>query len=74
MGGQLWWAKCLSGNPPNFVFLLCAYASVVAMRKINFLSFFLSAVLFGLQNIYIYIGLYYLWYNVIIGYINLGYF
>ena len=23
MGGQLWWAKCLSGNPPNFAFLLC---------------------------------------------------
>jgi len=35
MGGQLWWAMCLSGNPPNFVFLLCAYSSVVA---INFLG------------------------------------
>ena len=23
LGGQLWWAKCLSGNPPNFAFLLC---------------------------------------------------
>jgi len=22
------WAKCLSGNPPNFVFLLCACSSV----------------------------------------------
>jgi len=38
MGGQLWWAKCLSGNPPNFAFLLCAYSSVVAMWKINSLS------------------------------------
>jgi len=38
MGGQLWWAKCLSGNPPNFVFLLCACSSVVAMWKINSLS------------------------------------
>jgi len=35
MGGQLWWVKCLSGNPPNFAFLLCAYSSVVAMWKIN---------------------------------------
>jgi len=37
-GGQLWCAMCLSGNPPNFVFLLSAYSSVVAMWKINFLS------------------------------------
>jgi len=37
-GGQLWWAKCLSGNPPNFVFLLCGCSSVVAMWKINSLS------------------------------------
>jgi len=29
---------CLSGNPPNFVFLLCACSSVVAMWKINSLS------------------------------------
>jgi len=29
---------CLSGNPLNFVFLLCAYSSVVAMWKINFFS------------------------------------
>ena len=32
------WAKCLSGNPPNFVFLLCASSSVVAIWKINSLS------------------------------------
>jgi len=38
MGGQLSWAKCLSGNPSNFVFLLCACSSVVAMWKINSLS------------------------------------
>ena len=30
--------KCLSGNPPNFAFLLCAYSSVVAMWKINSVS------------------------------------
>jgi len=41
MGGQLWWAMCLSGNPPNFVFLLC-YSSVVAMEYKLSLSFSLS--------------------------------
>ena len=29
---------CLSGNPPNFVVVLCAGSSVVAMWKINSLS------------------------------------
>jgi len=38
MGGQLWWAKCLSGNPPNFAFLLCTCSSVFAIWKINSLS------------------------------------
>ena len=38
MGGKLWWAKCLSGKFPDFVFLLCACSSVVAMWKINSLS------------------------------------
>ena len=36
LGGQLWWAKCLSLF--LFVFLLCAYSSVVAIWKINSLS------------------------------------
>jgi len=39
LGGQLWWAKCLSGNPPNFAFLLCTCSSVFAIWKINSLSF-----------------------------------
>ena len=38
MGGQLWLAKCLSGNPPNFSFLLCTCSSVFAIWKINSLS------------------------------------
>jgi len=38
---------CLSGNPPNVVFLLCAYSSVVAMWKINFLS--LSSLSYNVQ-------------------------
>jgi len=33
---QLW--QFLAGYPPNFVFLLCACSSVVAMWKINSLS------------------------------------
>jgi len=35
---QLW--QFLAGYPPNFVFLLCACSSVVAMWKINSLSLY----------------------------------
>ena len=33
-------AKCLSGNPPNFAFLLCTCSSIFAIWKINSLSLF----------------------------------
>jgi len=50
---------CLSGNPPNFVFLLC----VVAMWKINFLSL-LSCDKSSLEYIQICTGLHNIMYLV----------